>query len=40
MAARQRPFVGSANFAPCPNCNEGTLTWDAVKEESMCIVCD
>ncbi|WP_281362696.1 hypothetical protein [Natronomonas halophila] len=40
MSAKQPSFVGSASFAPCPNCNEGALTWDPTKAESTCMVCD
>lgn len=40
MSTRQTPFVESASFAPCPDCMEGTLTWDPIEKESTCIVCE
>jgi hypothetical protein len=36
----QPSYVGSASFTPCPECSEGSLTWDPVAGESICVVCE
>ncbi|WP_255150972.1 hypothetical protein [Halorarius halobius] len=34
-----RPF-NSANYAPCPDCLEGTLVWDETTGGNVCTGCD
>ena len=33
------PYTPSANYAPCRNCEEGTLVWDDEAGESRCRCC-
>lgn len=40
MPVSNPTFVESAFYAPCSNCNEGTLTWDPVAKTSRCETCD
>ncbi len=40
MSASVPPYVGSASYAPCPECREGALTWDPVEGTSTCGVCE
>ncbi|WP_254839160.1 hypothetical protein [Natronomonas marina] len=40
MSTQNPTFIGSASYAPCSNCNEGTLTWDPVSMTSRCGVCE
>lgn len=33
------PYVGSASYAPCTSCGEGSLTWDPDAEANRCPCC-
>ncbi|WP_272949831.1 hypothetical protein [Haloglomus irregulare] len=40
MSASLPPSGPSASYAPCYDCNEGSLVWDHEAQESRCSVCD
>jgi ribosomal protein S27E len=39
MAAANNPSVRPASYAPCYDCNEGTVVWDHESQTSRCREC-